>query len=201
MLPRGSTRRTPPRRHCDRHHVPHHASRTSASRKSGPGSRPRRVARRSRFRPISGVRLPGSARSLSLPRRLASGDRVGDDSLVATQRPVSSGNSCAGRGHRRPCQASRPQHVGQPRQATAVTARSTSETGPTKATSPIASTAATTPAAPLNRCARSEPLASGERRLLSTPWVITRVVVISPFVTPRRRARIIRSASSRQEGS
>ena len=51
------------------------------------------------------------------------------------------------------------------RQAAAVTGSSTSETGPTTASGTIASAAVLSPAAPLNRCSRTEPLASGERRL------------------------------------
>ena len=53
---------------------------------------------------------------------------------------------------------------------------STSETGPTTASRTIASAAVLSPAAPLNRCPRTEPLASGERRLSCR----SSVVVISP---------------------
>ena len=59
------------------------------------------------------------------------------------------------------------QHVGQPRQATAVTGSSASEIGPTTPTRTIASTAATSPPAPLKRCARTEPLAIGERLVVA----------------------------------
>ncbi len=57
------------------------------------------------------------------------------------------------------------QHVGQPRHAIAVTGRSASETGPTTAARTIVSTAAIRPSVPLKRCTRTEPLASGERRV------------------------------------
>ena len=68
------------------------------------------------------------------------------------------------------------QHVGQPRHATAVSGSRASETGPTTATRTHASTAAARPAAPLNRCSRTELLASAERCLLATSCVL----VISP---------------------
>ena len=59
------------------------------------------------------------------------------------------------------------QHVGQPRQASAVTGRSASEIGPTAASRTTARTAARRPAAPLKRCSWTEPLVRGERRVVA----------------------------------
>jgi hypothetical protein len=84
------------------------------------------------------------------------------------------------------------QHVGRPRQANTVTGRSTSEIGPTTATSTIARIAAVRPTAPLKRCSRTEPLASGERCSPPDSGVTVHSVVIAPLDTRRGCARITR---------
>jgi hypothetical protein len=65
--------------------------------------------------------------------------------------------------------------------------------GPTTATSTIATIAAARPTAPLKRCSRTDPLASGERCALADSRVTSRFVDIAPLVTRRGRARITRS--------
>jgi hypothetical protein len=65
-LPRGSTRRTPPRRHRDRRHGPHYPSRERFAEKLASGSRPRRVVRRWCFRPKGGVRVRRSLARMQL---------------------------------------------------------------------------------------------------------------------------------------
>jgi hypothetical protein len=71
------------------------------------------------------------------------------------------------------------QHVGQPRQATAVMGRSASEIGPTTPTRMIVRTATARPTAPLERCSQSEPLASGERRVVAAADGTSHIVDIS----------------------
>ena len=69
-----------------------------------------------------------------------------------------------------------------------MTGRSPSEIGPTTATSTIARTAATRPAAPLKRCSRTEPLASGERRVVIGSSVASHLLDISPSYAVRSSA-------------
>ena len=84
------------------------------------------------------------------------------------------------------------QHVGQPRQATAVTGRSASEIGPTTPTRMIARTATARPTAPLERCLQSEPLASGERRVVAAAGGTSHIVDISFRYVRRSRADHVR---------
>ena len=57
VLPRGSTRRIPPRLQRDRRPGPHYPSRERFAEKRASGSQPRRVARRSRSRPRANAPL------------------------------------------------------------------------------------------------------------------------------------------------
>jgi hypothetical protein len=60
-LSRGSMRRTPPRRHCDRHRPAASFADERFSEKRASGSRSRRVVRRLRYRPNSVARVRGTA--------------------------------------------------------------------------------------------------------------------------------------------
>ena len=93
------------------------------------------------------------------------------------------------------------QHVGQPRQATAVTGSSASEIGPTTAIRTIPRTAATRPIAPLKRCSRTEPLASSERLVVAGSSVGSHDVDISSVrgeVMAGSSARRARAAAPRR---